>query len=95
MGSPIFTEATSAVTKSTTLSYTDFSTRSREAASQDWPLFIKHASTEIFAAVSKFASANSKFGDLPPSSKVTRFIVSAAPLVMALPALVDPVNEII
>jgi len=35
------------------------------------------------------------FGDLPPSSSVTRFSVSAAPRMISLPTAVDPVNAIL
>ena len=40
-------------------------------------------------------SANTRFGDLPPNSKVTFFIVSADSLVTDFPPLVDPVKDII
>ena len=35
------------------------------------------------------------FGDLPPSSRVIFFSVSAAPFMIALPVLVSPVNAIL
>ena len=35
------------------------------------------------------------FGDLPPSSRVTRLMVSAAPRMMSRPTSVEPVKEIL
>ena len=44
---------------------------------------------------SGYASAKTIFPPLPPSSRQTLFIVSAAFFVINFPALVDPVNETI
>ena len=44
------------------------------------------------AAASTSASANTRFGDLPPSSSVTRLIVAAAPAAIDRPTAVEPVN---
>ena len=46
-------------------------------------------------AASKSASAKKMLGDLPPSSSVTRFIVSAASLTMILPTAALPVKAIL
>src|SRR5438045_1946496 len=47
------------------------------------------------SAASRSASANTMFGDLPPSSSVSFFIVSAAVFIRCLPTSVEPVNEIL
>src|SRR5271155_823354 len=44
---------------------------------------------------SQSASAKNMFGDLPPSSSVTRFSVSAALLTMIFPTAALPVNAIL
>src|SRR5271154_5305760 len=44
---------------------------------------------------SQSASAKNIFGDLPPSSRVTRFSVSAALLTIILPTAALPVNAIL
>jgi hypothetical protein len=62
---------------------------------QAWPLFITAASAASGIALAKSASSSRTVGDLPPSSSVTRFIVSTAPRAIALPTAVDPVNEIL
>src|SRR6516162_2932487 len=46
-------------------------------------------------AASQSASAKKTFGDLPPSSSVTRFSVSAAPFTMTFPTAALPVNAIL
>ena len=46
-------------------------------------------------ADSKSASSKIIFADLPPSSCATLLTVSAAPFATAIPALVDPVKDII
>src|SRR5207245_6236287 len=46
-------------------------------------------------AASKSASAKKIFGDLPPSSSVTRFTVSAACFTMTLPTSALPVKAIL
>src|ERR1039458_2654370 len=46
-------------------------------------------------AASKSASAKKILGDLPPSSRVTRFTVSAACFTMILPTAALPVNAIL
>src|SRR5205085_7985809 len=46
------------------------------------------------AAASSSASPNTRFGDLPPSSSVTRLIVCAAAAAIERPTSVEPVNAI-
>src|SRR5271169_963334 len=46
-------------------------------------------------AASKSASAKKMLGDLPPSSSVTRFTVSAASLTIILPTDAEPVKAIL
>src|SRR5215831_21111400 len=46
-------------------------------------------------AASKSASAKKMFGDLPPSSSVTRLVVSAASFTIILPTAAEPVNAIL
>ena len=49
----------------------------------------------IETAFSKSTSSNIKFGDLPPNSSETLLMLSAAVFWISMPALVEPVNEII
>src|SRR3954447_2789087 len=46
------------------------------------------------STASKSASSSTMFADFPPSSRNTRFNVSAARAAMRLPTAVEPVNEI-
>jgi hypothetical protein len=46
----------------------------------------------VETAASRSASGRMIFGPLPPSSRVTRFIVSAAVRMMARPTAVEPVK---
>lgn len=47
-------------------------------------------------ALSRFASSKTRAGDLPPSSRVTRFmLLFVAAAEMALPVAVEPVKEIL
>ena len=48
---------------------------------------------EPSTAASKSASGNTMFGDLPPSSSVTRFSVSAPLRMMSLPTSREPVKQ--
>ena len=54
-----------------------------------------HSFTEYSISLSRLASEKTILGDFPPSSKVTLLIVSAESLVTRIPALVDPVKDII
>ena len=68
------------------------STRIRERAQQSWPALPNTAPGAAAAAAWMSASANTTFADLPPSSSVTRLIVSAAPAAIRRPTSVEPVN---
>ena len=54
-----------------------------------------HSLIEYFISLSRFASEKTILGDFPPSSKVTLLMVSEESLVTMIPALVDPVKDII
>src|SRR6056297_3370631 len=71
------------------------STNKRVGASQDWPVLYMHSCTEAATRSSISQSAKTRLGDFPPSSSVTRLTVSAAFLVIEIPARVEPVNDII
>ncbi len=70
------------------------STRIRERAQQSWPALPNTANGAAVAAASRSASAKTMFADLPPSSRVTRLIVPAAPAAIPRPTSVDPVKAI-
>jgi hypothetical protein len=70
----------------------DLSTKTREPAEQISPWFQKMPLADPSMAASNSASANTMFGDFPPSSSVTRFSVSAPLFMMILPTSRDPVN---
>ena len=63
-------------------------------ALQDCPLLLKQCLAPPVIADSKSASSNIMLADFPPSSWATLFTVSAAPFATAIPALVEPVNDI-
>ena len=75
-------------------STTERSTRIRERAQQSWPALPNTASGAAAAARSRSASANTTLADLPPSSRVTRLIVAAAPSAIPRPTSVEPVKAI-
>jgi hypothetical protein len=52
----------------------------------------KTACTELSTAASRSASAKRMLGDLPPSSRETFLIVSAAPFMISAPVAVSPVK---
>ena len=64
-------------------------------ASHDWPVLNMHSLTEAATFSFKSQSANTKFGDFPPSSKVTFLTVDADSLVTEIPPRVEPVKDII
>ena len=53
-------------------------TSSRVPASQAWPLLAIAANSDPSTATERSASSRMMFGPLPPSSRVTRLMVSAA-----------------
>ena len=65
----------------------------RVAALQDWPVLLKQKAAPIRTALSTSQSSKTRFGDLPPSSSETVFTVSAAALLIKIPARVEPVND--
>ncbi len=73
----------------------DASTRIRERAQQSWPALPNTANGADAAAASRSASAYTTLADFPPSSRVTRLIVSAAPAAIERPTSVEPVNAIL
>ena len=75
-------------------SIADRSTRMRERAQQSWPALPNTALGAAAAARSRSASANTMLADLPPSSSVTRLIVSAALAAIRRPTSVEPVKAI-
>ena len=64
----------------------------RERAQQSWPELPNTALGAAAAAFSRSASAKTTLADLPPSSSVTRLIVSAARAAIRRPTDVEPVN---
>ena len=70
-------------------------TRIRERAQQSCPALPNTARGAIAAACSRSASAKTTFALLPPSSRVTRLIVAAAPAAIARPTSVEPVKAIL
>ena len=59
---------------------------------QTWPEFDIPYATAALAARSRFASASTIIGSLPPSSRLTGVSVSAARTMTLLPVLTEPVN---
>ena len=62
---------------------------------QVWPVAAKMPAMTPLAAASRSASANTMFGDLPPSSRLTRARWLAAPCITRAPVAVEPVNAIL
>ncbi len=76
----------------TASSYSGRSTNTRVPAEQISPWFQNTPFAEPSNAVARSASPKTMFGDLPPSSSVTRFSVSAPVRMMILPTSRDPVK---
>ena len=77
----------------TASSYTARCTNKRVGALHDCPVLLKHLRTARSMVSCSGASANTRLGDLPPSSCTTRLTVSAATLATDTPAAVEPVND--
>ena len=77
---------------STTRSWTDRSTRIRLLAQQSWPQLSKTAYGLSAAKRSRSASAKTRLGLLPPSSRLTFFTVPAASRMISWPVAVSPVK---
>ena len=80
---------------STRAGYAFFSTITLARAQQSCPALANTEEQACFAAVSRSTSAKMMLGDLPPSSKETRLMVSAAVAMMRRPVSVSPVNAIL
>ena len=91
-GSPTLIASTTSSNASMKASSAERSTRMRERAQQSWPALPKTAPGAAAAAAWMSASANTTLADLPPSSKVTRLIVCAAPAAIVRPTAVEPVK---
>ena len=78
---------------STASSYTSRCTSIRVQAVQVWPALRNALPTPTLTALARSASARITLADLPPSSRVTRAIRSAASWLIAAPVAVEPVNE--
>ena len=94
-GSPPRHLRVASVSRPANRSYTERSTRIRDRAQQSWPALPKTALGAAAAARSRSASAKIRLADLPPSSRVTRLIVCAAPSITRRPTSVEPVNPIL
>src|ERR1700678_1944541 len=66
----------------------------RVGALQDCPELVMTLCTPCATALFKSASSRTMLADLPPSSCDTRLTVSAAAFATAMPARVEPVNDI-
>src|SRR5580692_8188834 len=66
----------------------------RVGALQDCPELLKQFDTPCETAFCRSASSRTMLADLPPSSCATRLTVSAAAFATAIPARVEPVNDI-
>ena len=78
IGSPILAERAISTSFAVTSSLIEFCTSRREPAMQVWPVAAKMPETAPATAASMLASSKMMLGDLPPSSRLTRFIDFAA-----------------
>src|SRR5258708_22063134 len=72
----------------------DSGTIIRDGALHDCPELLNMCMTPPVTALVRSAPSRITFGDLPPSSWLTRFTVGAARLATSTPARVEPVNQI-
>mmetsp|Transcript_1192 Transcript_1192/g.2569 ORF Transcript_1192/g.2569 Transcript_1192/m.2569 type:complete len:275 (-) Transcript_1192:326-1150(-) len=93
--SPTLSLLTRSVTISENLLYTLSCTNTRLAQMHVCPALRSAESTTPLAASSRSASSNTMKGALPPSSRLTRLTVCAAPAISILPTAVLPVNPIL
>src|SRR6202047_2737663 len=63
-------------------------------ALHDWPELLNMCMTPPVTALVRSAPSRMMFGDLPPSSWLTRLTVGAARLATSIPARVEPAHEI-
>ena len=92
-GSPIAIDSTAGTSSDNTLSYWAEPTRTRHAAVQSCPALKYPATFTHSTAVEMSASSKMMTGALPPSSRWTRFSVSAAFFAISLPVFTSPVSE--
>ena len=85
-------EAARSVRRATSSSWAWRWTSSRDPAEQVCPAFWKMALATPCTVRSRSASANTMFGDLPPSSMTTGTTLSAAIFATAMPTDTDPVK---
>src|SRR3977135_533522 len=71
----------------------DSGTIIRLGALQAWPELLKLCITPPVTALARSAPSKMTFGDLPPSSWLTRLTVGAARLATSTPARVEPGDE--
>ncbi len=93
-GSPALVLSATALAISATSFIFEAGTIIRVGALQDWPELLNTWATPPVTAFCRSASSRMMFGDLPPSSWLTRFTVGAARCATSMPARVEPVNEI-
>ena len=94
VGSPTDTASIDALAIALASSIFELGTSILVPALQDCPEFMHIPKASLPTASSRFASSRIIFADLPPSSCATRFTVGAAFFATSIPALVDPVNDI-
>ena len=92
-GRSSFRRRARSATRASTRSWTLRSTNRREPATHDCPVPSKMPSATDATAASMSASANTMWGDLPPSSRATGISFSAAMAAMRRPLPVPPVND--
>ncbi|MNT55221.1 hypothetical protein D3C72_1924400 [compost metagenome] len=93
MPSPTLKPRTAAASFSAKASWTLACTRMRLAQTQVWPALRYLEASAPATAASRSASSNTMKGALPPSSRESRFMVSAHWRISSLPMRVEPVKE--
>src|SRR3989304_4312205 len=92
-GSPTFIDSAFATSASVKRSTIGRSTRIRDPQTQIWPVFPKAPRALQKTAVSRSASAKTRFGFLPPSSSETRLTCEAATSRTREPVSMPPVTD--
>src|ERR1700687_5274575 len=93
-GSPALALSATALAMAATSFIFDNGTIIRDGALHDCPELLNICITPPVTALVRSAPSRMTFGDLPPSSWLTRLTVLAARLATSMPARVEPVNEI-
>src|SRR5215207_11527028 len=91
--SPTFIAASSSVSRFANSSMTSLWTKMRLAQTHVCPMLRIFEATAPSTAASRSASSKTMNGAWPPSSRLRRFIVSAAWRIRSLPTSVEPVKE--